>query len=143
MAGKALTSKLDKNFITIYFMQGSKTDGKIAVRRLSLILGIVLLLFATVFFRVWQEMQVVKLGYENNQLRHDYNQALDRHRILLSKRNALASLERVEAIALNELGLVLPNSRQLVFLIDPIKQNKHSKFAWWTTIKSWLASAGP
>lgn len=135
MANQSLSGKLDKNFITIYFMQGKKTDSRIAIRRVSLILGIVLVLFIAVFFRVWQEMQVVKLGYEINQMRYEYNQALDKQRILLSQRNALASLERIESIARLELGLVTPGSRQLIFLVDPADEAKKFRFKLWAWIR--------
>ena len=119
MPGKILTGDLDREFVTIYFLQDERDNRRVAIRRLWLVLGIVAFLFSMVFLRVWQQMQVVKLGYQINQQRQDYHSLLDEHRVLLSKRNALASLERIEAIALQKLGLEAPHSEQLVFLVDP------------------------
>lgn len=133
MVVKSLTGKLDKDFVTIYFMQGEKNDGKISVRRLSLVLSVILILFLAIFFRVWQEMQVMKMGYTINQLRHESDEVLNEHRILLSQRNALASLERIENIATEKLGLVTPKSDQLVFLVDPAESPRKldSTFLKW------------
>ncbi len=139
MAGNSLTGKLDKDFVTIYFMAGQKTDRKIAVRRLPLILGILGMLFAVIFLRVWQEMQVVKLGYHLNQIKVQVNQALDEQRILLSQRNSLASLERIEYIARQEMGLITPVGEQLIFLSDPAMDEKHHPWDLW----QWLSRLLP
>ncbi len=119
MSGRRLHSGLDREFITIYFMQGTGGKHKIAVRRISLIMGVIVFLFGMVFLRVWQEMQVVKLGYETTQLRREYDTLLDQQRILLSRRNSLANLERIENLARNKLGLDMPRKGQLIFLVDP------------------------
>jgi cell division protein FtsL len=119
MAGKLLAGALDREFITIYFLQEARENRRVAIRRVWLVIGLIAFLFGVVFLRVWQQMQVVKLGYQINQSRLGYHRLLDEHRILLSQRNALASLERIEAIARQELELEAPNSKQLVFLVDP------------------------
>ncbi|MCD4812408.1 cell division protein FtsL [bacterium] len=119
MTGRTLTGELDREFITIYFLQEEKEKRRLAVRRLSLVLGVIFFLFAIIGLRVWQQMQVVKLGYEINQYRQQYHQLLDENRILLSRRNALASMERIETIAREAFGLEMPQSQQLIFLVDP------------------------
>jgi cell division protein FtsL len=111
--------QLDRDFVTIYFLQGSPEKHKIAIRRIYLILGVIVFLFVIVFARVWQEMRIMKLGYELNRDKLEYRRLMDEERSLLSRRNALANLERVEAIAKTELGLKAPQSSQLVFLTDP------------------------
>lgn len=119
MPGRILMGDLDREFVTIYFLQDKRKNRHLAIRRLWLVLGIIFFLFTVVFLRVWQEMQVVKLGYQINQHQQEYHRVLDEHRILLSQRNALASMERIEAIACQELSLEAPQSGQLIFLVDP------------------------
>jgi cell division protein FtsL len=121
-------------------MDGEKADRKIAVRRLSLIVSIVAVLFMVISLRVWQEMQVVKLGYQLNQLKAQVNQALDKQRILLSRRNSLASLERIEYIARQEMGLVTPVGDQIIFLKDPAApEQQHQPWSLW----QWLSRLLP
>jgi len=124
MAGRTLTGELDREFVTIYFLQDERGNRRIKIRRLWLVLGIILFLFLVIFLRVWQQMQVVKLGYQINQYRQEYHRLLDKHRILLSQRNALASLERIEIIARQELALETPRSEQLIFLVDPAAKHE-------------------
>ncbi len=119
MAGRSLSRELDRDFVTIYFLQEDKANRRLAIRRVSLVLGIILVLFLVVFLKVWQQMQVVKLGYQINQHRAAYHQLLDEHRVLTIRRNALASLERIEAIAREKLSLDTPKGEQLIFLVDP------------------------
>ncbi len=133
MSGRVLHSELDREFITIYFMQGTDGKHKVAVRRISLVMGVIVILFGIVFLRVWQEMQVVKLGYEITRLQREYDALLDRQRILLSQRNSLANLERIENLARNKLGLDTPRKDQLIFLVDPAIRNEgwRGRFGRW------------
>lgn len=105
-------------FVTIYFMQGTRQDRKVAVRLIRVVLGGILLIFSGVFLRVWQEMQIMKLGYQCGELKIQHRRLLEDQRSLLSRRNALASLQRVEAIARTELGLDAPERERVVFLTD-------------------------
>ncbi len=137
MSGRVLHSGLDREFVTIYFMQETGGKNKIAVRRISLIMGVILVLFGVVFLRVWQEMQVVKLGYKITQLRGEYDTLLDQQRILLSRRNSLANLERIEKVARNKLGLDTPRKDQLVFLVDPAIRSE----GWRGCFNRWIKQA--
>lgn len=114
-----MAAHLDREFVTIYFMQGSPEKHKIAVRRIYLVLGLIGFVFLAVFLRVWQEMRIMNLGYQLNHARQEYRKLTEAHRLLLSRRNALANLDRVESLAKNELGLRPPQSEQLIFLADP------------------------
>ncbi len=120
MADLRLHGRLDPEFVTIYFLQGRRLDQPLAVRRIWLILGLILFVFAAVGLRVWLEMQIVKVGYEITQLQAERDRLLDQQRLWLSQRNALASLERVEAIARQELGMQSPDRRQVFFLAEPV-----------------------
>jgi cell division protein FtsL len=140
MASRILTSELDREFVTIYFLQEGREHRRIAIRRLWLVLGLILFLFSLVALRVWQQMQVVKLGYQINHLRQEYHSLLDKQRVLLSRRNALASLERIEAIAQAELDLHTPGSEQLIFLVDPASPQEGLKgfFSGSGRFRQWL-----
>jgi len=144
MALPSLSGKLERDFITIYFMRGSKKKNKIAIKRVSLLVGIILFILGAVFLRVWQEMQVVKIGYKLEQLQRQYDGLLNQERILLSKRNSLMSLERVEEIANEKLGLVRPSKENLIFVVDPAFEKNSSWLAkkvdwnkWWQQICTW------
>lgn len=65
---------------------------------------------------VWEHSQVVSLGYEVGQLQHEREHELQRHRALLLESASLASLERIERLANERLGLVSakPGQIQLV-----------------------------
>jgi cell division protein FtsL len=120
----------DPEFVTIYFMQGARLDQKVAVRLARVVLGSILLVFGLVCLRVWQEMQIVKLGYECGELKLQSRRLQETQRTLLSQRNALAGLQRVETIARTELGLQTPERGQVIFLADPEDQPRG--FAgWW------------
>jgi len=108
-------------------MQGARQDRKVAVRLARVVLGVILLVFTAVFLRVWQEMKIVQLGYQCSELKGRYGKLLEAQRGLMSRRNALASLDRVETIARAELGLQTPSREQIVFLNDATE--KKSGFA--------------
>ncbi len=135
-----LNRELDREFVTIYFLQADQEERRVAVRRIWFILSIVFLLFGLTSLKVWQEMQVVKLGYRINQERQQYHQLLDEHRALQTQRNALASLERIEVMAKAELGLETPRSEQLVFLVDPAAANQRLQpwFNWMRGMQQWV-----
>lgn len=127
--GKTGTGALDRDFVTIYLLQGGVERRQVSIRRLSLLLVLLLIGFGLVFFRVWQEMQVMKLGYEIVRLRKESRVLEERQRVLVSRRNSLVNLERVERIAREDLGMQLPQKDQLVFLTDCREQK--SGWAQW------------
>lgn len=124
------TAQLDREFVTIYFLQEQQQRGGLAVRRLTLVLGVIAAVLAVVFVRAWQQMQVMKLGYLLGQQQQQVQQLAEEHRQLLSQRNALISLQRVEILARQELRLAPPRSEQLVFLADPAAPEGGAP-RWW------------
>jgi len=142
MTGRRLTSRLDREFVTIYFLQEGRQRGGLAVRRLTLVLGVIALVLGVVFVRAWQQMQVMKLGYLLNQHQQQVQQLAEEHRQLLSQRNALINLQRVEDLAREELHLAPPRSEQLVFLTDPAAP-QGGVSTWWQQAAALLRRGNP
>jgi cell division protein FtsL len=107
------------DFITIYFLQGAQGDRKLALRLGWVVLGGILLAFAALFLRVWQEMTIVELGYRCGELKRQCDHLLADQYRLLSQRNGLVSLARVDAIARTQLGLQTPARTDVIFVNDP------------------------
>jgi cell division protein FtsL len=78
----------------------------------SLCLGGLVLL--GVLFYVWQHIQVVRLGYEIEQLQGERIALLRREKELRVDLARLKSLRRVEEIARRQLGLTTPVSGQVI-----------------------------
>jgi cell division protein FtsL len=131
------TSALDPEFLTIYFMRGAQLDRKVAFRRVWLIFGGLLLIFGLLGLRVWQEMQVVKAGYQLNQMKKERLHLLEEQQVLQTQRNALASLERVELVARKDLGMCPPAKDQTVFMVESSEPRQGFNRVW-TASQSWL-----
>jgi len=62
---------------------------------------------------VWERSEVVTLGYEVSQLRAARDQEQQRHRSLILESASLASLDRIERLALTQLGMAAAKSGQI------------------------------
>ena len=78
----------------------------------SLLLGSLVLI--GVLFYVWQHIQVVRLGYEVEQLQVERITLLRGEKELRFELARLKSLRRVEEIARSQLGLMSPASGQVI-----------------------------
>jgi cell division protein FtsL len=74
------------------------------------------LLFCTALLYVWQQIQVVKVGYGINQLKLQIEERENDNRTLRMKLNNLGSLERVEKIAKERLKMINPPPENIVYL---------------------------
>lgn len=74
-----------------------------------------LLLFGALFY-VWQHIQVVRLGYEIEQLKTERAALVQREKELMLKIARLKSPKRVEEIARQKLGLVAPAPSQIIVI---------------------------
>ncbi|HJT25130.1 MAG TPA: cell division protein FtsL [bacterium] len=70
------------------------------------------------FFYVWQHMQVVKLGYEVQELKMEKQQLTNQYYYLKYRMYDVNSLSRVEKVAREQLGMVTPRTDQIVILDD-------------------------
>ncbi|MDD5491337.1 MAG: cell division protein FtsL [bacterium] len=74
------------------------------------------LLFCTALIYVWQQIQVVKVGYTINQLKLQIEERENDNRSLRMKLNNLGSLERVEKIAKERLKMINPPPENIIYL---------------------------
>ncbi|MBI5555681.1 MAG: cell division protein FtsL [Elusimicrobia bacterium] len=74
------------------------------------------LLFCTALIYVWQQIQVVRVGYSINQLKLQIEERENENRSLRIKLNNLGSLERVEKIAKERLKMINPPSENIIYL---------------------------
>ena len=85
-------------------------------RDLLLLVLISSFLLLPLLLYVRQRMEFVRYGYRLEALTRELNQMEDRNRQLLVERASLRSLERLEKIARNNLGLVEQNRFEVVAL---------------------------
>lgn len=83
-----------------------------ALRRFLLLV----LFFCTALIYVWQQIQVVRVGYSINQLKLQIEERENENRSLRVKLNNLGSLERVEKIAKERLNMINPPSENIIYL---------------------------
>ena len=95
-------------------------------RQCFVLLGMVSLAFIFVFFFAWEHFRCVRYGYEIEQLKSQraalsvWNQRLHLEQALL------ADPQRIDRLARADLGLTLPESRQIVRLDGAPGQIRHS-----------------
>jgi len=77
---------------------------------------LLVLFFCTALIYVWQQIQVVRVGYNINQLKFQIEERENETRSLRVKLNNLGSLERVEKIAKERLKMINPSSENIIYL---------------------------
>ncbi len=77
---------------------------------------LLVLLFCSALIYVWQQTQVVRVGYSINQLKLQIEERENENRTLRIKLNNLGSLERVEKIAKERLKMINPPSENIIYL---------------------------
>lgn len=90
--------------------------------------GITFFLYALTFiiaalFYMWPHHQMIKRGYEYQELRAKHEKLFQENRILKLEMASVRSLDRIEKTAVKK-GFILPQKGQIVFLKD---KNKHGK----------------
>lgn len=88
------------------------------LRRFDLLPAILLggLVLIGVLFYVWQQIQVVRLGYQIEHLQGERNAFLRQEKELRFDLARLRSLRRVEEIARQQLGFTSPKAGQVVIV---------------------------
>ena len=80
----------------------------------ALVLALAVLAYA------WQHFEMIRIGYRVEELRIERERLFEIQRELLLERASLASPDRVEAIAIRQLGMIRPTSSQVV-VIEPVE----------------------
>ena len=71
-----------------------------------------LMIGAMVF--VWSNVRLVKLAYEHQSLSREHRGLLSENHLLRVERESLRSLDRIQSLAKNKIGLKEPESGQIV-----------------------------
>jgi len=78
----------------------------------------ILIISVVLFLYVWQHMQVVKLGYEVQELKQQKMQLTNDYYYLKYKLGDVNSMARVEKVAREQLNMETPRTDQVVILDD-------------------------
>jgi len=100
-------TRLKRQTITRRTKKGRKPE-------LLLSLLITLLVCSLIFF-VWARLQITYLGYQISQANSEHTKLFKLNKQMKLEVASLKSLSRIENIAKNQLGLVNPESSQMVF----------------------------
>jgi len=82
--------------------------GLVALSTALILLGILLYL--------WPQMRIVELGYQQDALRLQQAQALQRQKELQVELASLRRLDRIEQLAMQQLGMKPPKLSQVIYL---------------------------
>ena len=82
--------------------------GLVALSTAIILLGILLYL--------WPQMRIVELGYQQDALRLQQAQALQRQKELQVELASLRRLDRIEQLAMQQLGMKPPQLSQVIYL---------------------------
>jgi cell division protein FtsL len=82
--------------------------GLVALSTAIILLGILLYL--------WPQMRIVELGYQQDALRLQQVQALQRQKELQVELASLRRLDRIEQLAMQQLGMKPPQLSQVIYL---------------------------
>jgi cell division protein FtsL len=81
--------------------------------------GLLVLLFAALG-HVWQRVTVLKLTRDVKKLSEELVAVEKKYKYLSIEMASLNSVERIESIAMNELGLTYPQPEKVIYLNEPL-----------------------
>lgn len=90
---------------------------------LLIVLGVLSLL--TLLFLAWQQFEVVRQGYEHEDLRMELNLLTETNHSYKVERAQLREPERIEVYARKHLGLKYPSYEQVVIFEMPVSTESH------------------
>lgn len=73
-------------------------------------------IFLAVLLYVWQRVNVIEMGYRIEALERERKELLQKNKALLIEAASLGSPQRIEEIAISQLGMVRPSPGQMVFI---------------------------
>ncbi len=98
-------------------MKGQKVKARRSPRDMRFISSaflVSLAIMGVLFFYIWCRLTVVSMGYEISKANMERNALVERNRRLKIDFLELKSPQRIERIAINELGLVHPSEGQII-----------------------------
>lgn len=78
-------------------------------------IGVFLMVLSGVIY-TWIHVQVVEVGYDINRLEKMKSQLISENKALRTELALLKSPDRLEKIAMEQLGLQLPNEKQFIYI---------------------------
>lgn len=96
---------------------------------LRMLLFATALLMAGAMAYVWPNVKMVKLAYEYQGLQREHRILIRKNQMMEIEKNSLESLQRVESLAINQIGLRYPERGQIVtiFLDKPYEKGIQTK----------------
>ena len=79
------------------------------------IVGIIICLFLSLLFYVWQKTQNVRLGYEISSIQSQCDKITQENIGLELKISSFLSLEKLDALAKKK-GLIVPNEKSIIYM---------------------------
>ena len=79
-------------------------------------LMVIILCICSLIFVVWSRIQVTQLGYQLSQASQEQEQLHQKNSQLQIEEASHKRLERIEDVALNQIGLQKPEPQQKVFM---------------------------
>ena len=84
-----------------------------------LLMVLAMLCLLALLFLAWQQFEVIRRGYEREELREEIEHLTEINRQLKLERATLRSPQRIDLIARKQLGLTNPSFHQIVVLPTP------------------------
>ena len=70
-------------------------------------------------FHIWIGSQNIQIGYENQELIRQEEELLDLKKELILEEQTLKDLRTLEALALGEMGMIVPSADQIILSARP------------------------
>lgn len=103
----------------------------------SVIWGLFLILFVALG-HVWQRVTVLKITREIKNLSQEVAEVEKKYKYLNVELASLSSVERIESVAMNDLGMFYPKPEKIIYLDDPLivsPDKQKDTFVLWTEFK--------
>jgi cell division protein FtsL len=103
----------------------------------SVLWGLFLVLFIALGY-IWQRVTVLKLSQDVRDLRGELSQVQKKYKYLNIEIASLSSVQRIESIAINDLGLSYPPAERIIYLDEPLislPERLEDSFVLWEKLK--------
>jgi cell division protein FtsL len=84
----------------------------------------IILVFSSIFIYLWSHITLFEKSYQFNSLIMGYQKLKKENKLLKLEKSELASLERVEKIAREKLGLISPRDDQIIAVVIDKRQER-------------------
>ena len=107
-----------------YYRKGSRFGIRNhGIRSRAILWGLFLLLMVALG-HIWQRVTVLELSQDVLDLKEELSEVQKKYKYLNIEMASLSSVQRIESIALNNLGLNYPRAEKVIYLNDPLIRSK-------------------